>query len=150
MPQSLGRLVIHLIFSTKERRAMIGEALQPDVNRYIAGILKKLECPAVIVGGAADHVHVLFNLNRSRSVSDVVEEVKTGSSKWIKTKGEGLDAFAWQNGYGAFSVSESMVAQVKTYIEKQAEHHRKTSFQEELVAFLKKHRIEYDEKFIWE
>jgi putative transposase len=150
MAQSLANIVIHLIFSTKERREMITQTVQDDLYGYMAGILQNLGAPAVIIGGTKDHVHILFNHPKTLAVAKVVEEVKRGSSKWIKTKGREFNAFAWQNGYGAFSVSESNVDAVKTYISRQEEHHKKFSFQDELRRFLEKNKIKFDEKYLWD
>ena len=138
MPQSLSRVALHLVFSTKDRMQLITNPVQPELNKYIASILKSLDCPAIIVESLPDHVHVLFNLSRAQSISKVVEEVKKRSSKWIKTKGADFEFFSWQRGYGVFSVSESRVGAVRSYIENQHEHHRKLSFQEEFIIFLKK------------
>jgi putative transposase len=150
MAQSLANIVIHLIFSTKDRREMITKTIQDDLNGYMAGILQNLGAPAIIIGGTKDHVHILFNLPKTLAVAKAVEEVKRGSSKWIKTKGRDFSTFAWQNGYGAFSVSESNVEAVKTYISRQEEHHKKFSFQDELRRFLEKNKIRFDEKYLWD
>ena len=150
MPQSLASLHIHLIFSTKNREAIISEKIRPDLHAYMATVLNNLGCPALLINSMDDHVHLLFDLGRTVSVSTVVEEVKKTSSKWIKTKGESFSLFAWQAGYGAFAVSESNVAEVRAYIANQAEHHRKRSFQEEYRSFLERHRIAYDERHVWD
>jgi len=150
MPQSLSNIVIHLIFSTKERRKIIAEDITPELHRYLAAILKNLGCPAITIGSRPDLVHVLFNMAKTQSVSAVAEEVKKGSSKWIKTKGEQYQIFSWQRGYGAFSVSESNVDAVRKYVDAQEEHHRKMSFEEELIKFLSRNKIAYDEKYLWD
>ncbi|HUT54733.1 MAG TPA: IS200/IS605 family transposase [bacterium] len=116
MAQSLANIVIHLIFSTKERRAMIPKGVQTDLYAYLAGILHNLDAPAIIIGGTEEHVHILFNHPKTLAVSKVVEEVKRGASKWMKMRGPEFSAFVWQNGYGAFSVSESNVDAVRAYI----------------------------------
>jgi putative transposase len=150
MPQSLANIVIHLIFSTKERRKYITDEIKPELHRYLATVLKNLACPAITIGSQADHVHVLFILAKTQSVSAVAEEIKKSSSKWIKAKGEAFGSFSWQRGYGAFSVSESNVEAVRKYVDGQEEHHRKMSFMEELIVFLKKNNIAYDERYLWD
>jgi REP element-mobilizing transposase RayT len=113
-------------------------------------VLKNFGCPAELINSVPDHVHILFELARTVSLSDAVEEIKKVSSKWIKTQGAEYAQFAWQSGYGAFSVSESNIALVRKYIVGQKEHHRKKSFQEEYLAFLKRHRLPYNEKYLWD
>ncbi|MBI5527757.1 MAG: IS200/IS605 family transposase [Deltaproteobacteria bacterium] len=150
MPQSLARILLHITFSTKNREPCLTPDIQAELYRYIAGTLKELNCPAIVVGGYADHVHLLFVLSRNIPVSKLVEEVKKSSSKWIKTKGPFLLNFHWQNGYSAFSVSQSNEDVVRKYIEGQVEHHRKVTFQEELRGFLEKHKVAFDEKYVWD
>jgi putative transposase len=150
MSQSLARLHLHLIFSTKNRQALLPENIRPDLHAYMATVLNNLGCPALLINSMEDHVHLLFDLSRTVSVSTAVEEVKKTSSKWIKTKGELFSLFAWQAGYGAFAVSESNVSEVRAYIANQAEHHRKRSFQDEYRSFLKRHGIAYDERYAWD
>ena len=149
MPQSLSRVLVHLIFSTKNREGMIRKEVLPDLHGYIVGILKNLECPSIQTGGVEDHVHMLFCLNRTVTQAQVVEEVKKASSKWMKDEG-GCEGFAWQAGYGAFSVSESNVEAVKAYIQNQEEHHRKVTFQDEYRKFLEKHQVGWDERYVWD
>jgi REP element-mobilizing transposase RayT len=148
--QSLAKNLIHLIYSTKHRTPCLTPAVRPGLFAYKAGILKHWHSPALIIGGVADHVHLLFCLSKNHALAKVVEEVKKGSSKWLKTQGEEFLEFHRQAGYGAFSVSPSNVEAVKAYIERQEEHHRKRSFQEELRAFLKRHGIEFDERYVWD
>ena len=150
MPQSLARLCVHLVFSTKHREPCLHDRVRPDLHAYMATVLKNLGCPVLIINSIHDHVHVLIDLGRTVSVSAAVEEVKKSSSKWIKTQGDGFAAFAWQAGYGAFAVSESNVAAVRQYIATQEEHHRKISFQDEYRAFLTKHNIAFDERYVWD
>ena len=149
MSQSLAKNTIHLIFSTQDRRPWLKESVRPAIYSYLAGIFQKWESPAIIVGGYDDHVHCLFLLNKNHPLKKIVEEVKKGSSKWIKTLGDGPAEFSWQNGYGAFSVSESNVREVKDYISRQAEHHRRTTFQDELRQLLARHGIAANERYIW-
>ena len=150
MPQSLARVTLHVIFGTKLREPMIGASIRGELHAYVGGILGDLKCVPIAVNGTADHVHVLCGLSRTISLADLIEEVKKSSSKWIKTKSPMLRNFQWQGGYAASSVSESNVDAVKAYVEGQEEHHRKMTFQEEYVAFLKRHHIEYDERYVWE
>jgi putative transposase len=149
MSQSLAKNTIHLVFSTKDRHLWLNEALRPRVYAYLAGIFEQCESPALLIGGAEDHVHSLFLLSKNHPLKKIVEEIKKGSSIWIKPHGEGLADFAWQGGYGAFSVSESNVPEVKKYIERQAEHHRTMTFQDELRQLLARHGIAGDERYLW-
>jgi putative transposase len=150
MPQSLARLHVHLVFSTKNREPFLTDDVRDSLHRYMATVLQNFDCPAVLINSVTDHVHILFELGRTVAVSDAVEEVKKTSSKWIKTQGGEFAKFAWQAGYGAFAVSESNVAAVRKYIADQPEHHRKKSFQEEYRAFLKRHCVPFDEKYVWD
>jgi REP element-mobilizing transposase RayT len=150
MPQSLARLHIHLIFSTKNRARVLSDGIRDSLHRYLATVLQNLGCPPVLINSVEDHVHILFELARTVAVSDVVEEGKKSSSKWLKTQGNEFASFAWQAGYGAFAVSESNVAAVCQYIAGQAEHHRQKSFQEEYRAFLERHNVTFDERYVWD
>jgi putative transposase len=116
----------------------------------MAGVLRDLGCPAVIVNSVEDHVHILFELARTVAVCDAVEEVKKRSSKWLKTQGPDLSAFAWQAGYGAFAVSKSRVDTVREYVARQREHHRTREFQDEYRALLQRHEIGFDERYVWD
>lgn len=147
MPQSLAKVYVHLVFSTLDREPWLVETIRPALFAYLAGILPNHDCAAVKIGGLADHVHVLFVLARTITLSKVVEEVKKGSSKWLKT--QGVPAFAWQAGYGAFSVSASQVEAVSRYIENQEGHHRKATFQEEFRQFCRRYRVDFDERYAW-
>jgi putative transposase len=149
MSQSLANIIVHLIFSTKERFPFLHEEIQQELNPYLASILKDLESPAIKIGSVTDHVHLLFRLSKNLAICDAVEKLKTGSSKWVKQKGGLLLKFHWQNGYGAFSVSQSNAPEVVCYIEGQKEHHRKKTFQEEFRSFLVKYQIPFDERYIW-
>lgn len=150
MPQSLVKNCLHLIFSTKHRVHLLDEEIQPEMFRYIGGILKQLDCVPAQVGGYNNHIHALFLLNKNLSLVKVVEEAKSHSSRWVKTKGEAYRNFYWQNGYGAFSVNPSEIDKVIAYIMNQKEHHRKVSFEDECRAFLKKYGVEYDERYVWD
>ncbi len=151
MPQSLSNVLVHVVFSTKHRRPFLRLPEHRDtIAGYVVGILKNIHCPSLIIGGTEDHVHLLCNLHRTIAVAQLVEEVKTGSSARIKEEGLDLRDFYWQNGYGAFSVSQSHVDQVKAYIAGQAEHHRKRTFQGEFRLLLERHGIEFDERYVWD
>ena len=150
MPQSLSSILIHLIFSTKNREPLLSPEIDAELYPYIASIFKAMKSPALIIDGASDHLHTLFSLSRVVTIADLVEEVKTESSKWIKTKGQEFRNFHWQNGYGAFSISQSEVATVKRYIRRQKEHHRRVTFQDEYRRFLAAYEVEYDERYVWD
>src|SRR5271167_497509 len=146
MPQSLARLHVHLVFSTKHRERILTESVRASLHAYMATVLQNFSCPALLINSVADHVHILFELGRTVAVSAAVEEVKTSSSKWLKTQSPEFSRFAWQAGYGAFSVSESNVATVRDYIANQAEHHRVKSFMDEYRTFLARHGVSFDER----
>jgi len=150
MAQSLAKNLVHLIFSTKNRQPLISEEVQSCLHRYMTGIFRDLGSPVLCVNSVPDHIHILFNLNKNRALADVIMEIKRGTSKWIKTQGPLLRRFNWQSGYGAFSVSQSAVAQVTRYIVEQPKHHRKKTFQEEFCAFLRRYDIEFDDRYIWD
>ncbi len=150
MGQSLVKNFVHLVFSTKYRQPLITPAIEAELHTYIGGICKKLECPPVKVGGYTDHIHVLCLLSKKITLMKLMEEMKSHSSKWIKTKGTEFSNFYWQDGYGAFSVNPAEVNTVIHYIENQKEHHSKKIFQEEYRAFLKKYKVEYDERYVWD
>jgi putative transposase len=148
MPQSLAKNLVHLVYSTKHRERTISAALREKLYAYQAGIYREWENPALVIGGTDDHVHSLFILSKKHALMKIVEEVKKGSSKWMKE--QGVERFYWQSGYAGFSVSESMVPTVRRYIERQEEHHKTQSFQDELRVLLVKHGIEFDERYVWD
>ncbi|GDY12841.1 transposase [Planctomycetota bacterium] len=150
MPQSLARIQIHLVFSTKHREPRITDDLRATLHAYMATVLQNMDCPAVLINSVEDHVHILFELARTRTISEVVESVKVSSSKWVKTQGSDHAGFSWQAGYGAFSVSESQVAVVRAYIAGQKEHHLRSTFQDEYRSFLERHRMGFDERYVWD
>jgi REP element-mobilizing transposase RayT len=151
MPQSLSNVLVHVVFSTKHRRPFLRLPEHRDtIAGYMVGVLKNIHCPSLIIGGTEDHVHFVCNLHRTVAIAQLVEAVKTGSSARIKEEGLDLRDFYWQNGYGAFSVSQSHVGQVKAYIAGQEEHHRKRTFQEEFRLLLERHGIEFDERYVWD
>jgi putative transposase len=150
MPQSLAQIYVHFIWSTKNREPHLSDSLLlKDTHAYLGGIAKTLECNPVCIGGIADHVHLLVAMGRTCSAADFAKETKRNSTKWLK-EAKGLNAFAWQSGYGAFSVSHSNVEKVIQYITHQAEHHRKVTFQEEYRTFMQKHGLIWDEKYVWD
>ena len=149
MPQSLSKVLVHLIFSTKHREPLINPEIRPRLHAYIVGILDNLKSPSLQTGGVADHVHSLFLLHRTISQADLIEEVKKSSSKWMKADG-GVPGFTWQGGYGAFSIGESQADTVIRYIQNQEGHHRKVTFQDEFRKFLEKYKVAYDERYVWD
>ncbi len=149
MGQSLIKNYIHLIFSTKSRENFIDENIENELFSYLGGICKNLECNPVQMGGYRNHVHILCLLSPKITLAKLLEELKSHSSKWIKTKGEKYSNFYWQNVYGAFSVNPNQIDVVKKYIINQKEHHKIKSFQEEYLQILKKYDIEFDEKYLW-
>ncbi len=150
MPQSISKLYAHLIFSTKDRYPFLVPAIRDRVHAYMSVLLRDMGSPYVFVGGVADHVHILYELNRTLAVSEYVEQVKRESSKFVKTLGDRLDKFYWQRGYGIFSVSPTHRESVVKYIQNQEEHHRAKTFQEEYREFLIRYEIEFDERYVWD
>ena len=148
MPHTFTSLLAHIIFSTKERAPLIDAELRPQLHAYLGGIIRELNGTPLVINGVADHVHLLVALPPTISTSDAMRVLKTNSSRWIhETRRK---PFGWQTGYGAFSVSKSNVIAVSQYIARQEEHHRKVSFKEEFLSFLKRHGLEFDERYIWE
>lgn len=151
MSQSLAQIYLHIVFSTKDRRAYLQDAsLRAELHNYLGGTCNTLDCPVIRVGGVADHVHILCRFGKTIKVADFVRELKRDSSKWLKTKSPSLDDFHWQKGYGAFSVSPSHVEALRRYIGNQEEHHRTESFQDEFRRLLRKYQVEYDERYVWD
>jgi len=150
MAQSLSAIYVHLVFSTKHREPLLLQPVRGQMHAYLATVLKNRDCPAIKVGGTSDHVHSLFRLSKNLALAEVVEEIKTSSSKWVKTQGRALGGFHWQSGYGGFSVSRAEVDGVVDYIEKQEAHHSAVSFQEEYRRFLESYAVEYDDRYAWD
>jgi putative transposase len=148
MPQSLANILIHAIWSTKERHPFISDDIRAGLHGYMAGVLKNLESPALIINSVADHVHILCQLSKNLAACKLVEEVKKSSSKWMKE--QGVLQFAWQNGYGLFSVSQSNADPVRKYIEEQGEHHKKRDFKDEFREFCKRYNVPMDERYVWD
>jgi putative transposase len=150
MPQSLSAVYIHLVFSTKERRPFLrNEKVRELLYSQIGGISKKLGCAPIITGGVEDHVHLLARFGRTITQAEWVKEVKRVSNLWLK-ENYSIRDFEWQGGYADFSVSASNLERVKNYIASQHEHHHKISFQDELRALLRRHKVEWDERYIWD
>jgi REP element-mobilizing transposase RayT len=151
MPQSLTQIYLHIVFSTKDRRALLKDKpFRARTHAYLAGICKNLDCPALIVGGIEDHVHILCRFGKTTAVADLIRELKRDSSKWIKTEKRGLAEFHWQAGYGAFSISPSHLEALKVYILNQEEHHRREGFQAEFRRLCKKYGVAIDERYVWD
>ncbi|HQU45839.1 MAG TPA: IS200/IS605 family transposase [Pirellulales bacterium] len=151
MPQSLSDVLIHIVFSTKNRAPFLkSPELRERLEAYIVGTLTNLDCHSIITGSVEDHIHILCHLSRTMTIAQLVKEIKASSSAWVKEQDRRLDDFYWQAGYGAFSVSRSNVEQVRQYIANQEEHHRTRTFQEEFRLLLKRHGIEYDERYVWD
>lgn len=138
-----------MIFSTKDRVDLIREDVKDGLHGYLATVCRELGSDLCIVGGTGNHAHVLCNLPRTIAIAKLVEEIKRPSSKWMKQQ-HGVRAFAWQNGYGAFSIGESQLAAARKYVENQAGHHQRKTFQEEFREFLKRYNIAYDERYVWD
>ena len=149
MGQSLVKNYIHIVFSTKNREALIFPPFEEELHKYLGGICNHLECQVIKVGGFVDHVHILCMLSKKISVMKLVEELKTSSSKWMKTRDKTLEFFYWQDGYGAFSVDAKGVDRVASYIENQHVHHKGKAYKDELISLLKRHEVDFDEKYIW-
>ncbi len=150
MPQSLSRIILHIVFSTKNREPFLKDEIGKRMHAYLATVCRDCDAEAYRVGGVADHVHLACKLPRTITVSKLLETTKKESSKWIKKQGDGYKNFYWQGGYGAFSVSPSHLDPLIAYVENQAEHHRKETFQDEFRRLLKKYGIDYDERYVWD
>ncbi len=151
MPQSLARIVIHIIFSTKHREPFLKDReVRSRLHAYMAVVLQGVKCDPILINGTEDHVHILCNFSRTITVANLIETVKTAPSKWMKDQGPRYEEFYWQGGYGAFSTSQSDVEEVRSYIADQEEHHRHVSFQDEFRELCRKHGIEIDERYAWD
>lgn len=150
MPQSLSNVLVHFVFSTKDRRPYIQDDIELKLYRYIMGICNNLECPLYQIGGIEDHVHILLSLSRKISLGDLIGDIKAHSSKWIKKQGKDYEDFSWQSGYGAFSIGKSSFNDAISYIANQKEHHKTKSFQNEYLALLQKYDVSYDERYLWD
>jgi len=151
MPQSLSAVYIHLVFSTKERKPFLRDRdMRESLHAYLGGISKTLDCPPITVGGTEDHVHLLTRFGRTITQAEWVKELKRVSNLWLKEQSRTYADFQWQGGYADFSVSPSNLERVKIYIANQEDNHRKLSFQDELRALLRKHKAEWDERYVWD
>jgi len=151
MPQSLSVIYVHLVFSTKDRRPFLrDQKLRGTLHAYLGEVSKRLDCPPILVGGVEDHVHILARFGRTISQAEWVKELKRVSNQWLKEQGVDFTGFEWKGGYADFSVSQSNLEQVKEYVARQEEHHRKLTFQDELRALLRKHQVQWDERYIWD
>ena len=150
MPQSLVKNYLHIVFSTKYRYPFIDDNIKNELFSYLGGICKSLDCYPIIVGGYSDHIHILCLLSRKIALMKLIESLKSGSSKWIKTQGLPYQKFYWQGGYASFSINEDLVEIVKNYIVKQEEHHKNNSFKREYLSFLKQYNLSYDERYVWD
>ena len=150
MPQSLSRLLVHLVFSTKHREPRLDDALRPSLFVYMAEIGRDLGCEVYRVGGVADHVHLAVELSRTITAADFVKKVKQASNVWLKRRSKRHDGFEWQVGYGVFSLGQSQLSKLTDYIDRQEEHHRRQTFQEEYLALLVKYGVTPDERYLWD
>lgn len=149
MSQSLSKLFIHLIFHIKSTSVKIRKEDKNDLYSYIGAIIKDNDSIPILINGVEDHIHILCVLSKNIALAKLVEEIKRHSSRWIKTRGTYYSTFSWQGGYGGFSISPSLHDKTKLYIKNQEEHHKKMSFKEEYLLFLKEYGIEYDERYLW-
>ncbi len=151
MPQSLANVLLHVVFSTKNRTPWLQKPeIREATNAYMVGTLREIGCPSLIVNCVDDHLHCLCQLGRTTTIAHLIESMKSSSSSWLKTRDPALKGFYWQAGYGVFSVSQSNVDQVRAYIANQEEHHRKVSFQDEFRSMLQRSGITWDERYVWD
>jgi putative transposase len=150
MPQSLGYVLVHVVFSTKDRRALLVEPIRAALHAYLAGAVRTAGCDCYRVGGVEDHVHLAIRLSRTVSIAALIEDVKTSSSKWLKSRSPEFVRFAWQRGYGVFSVGPRDLDALVAYIDGQVEHHRTRTFQDEYRVLLDRCGLEYDERYVWD
>ena len=149
MAQTVTSLLVHIVFSTKDRQDLIDTNIEPRLYSYLGGIARKMESRLLNAGCTANHVHLLISQSKNIALATLLEELKKSSSKWIKQQDREYLKFGWQDGYGGFSVGTLQVPQIKAYLAKQKEHHRKTTFQEEFIDFLNRYEIEYKEEYLW-
>jgi REP element-mobilizing transposase RayT len=150
MSQSLSKVLLHIVFSTKNRQKTIPKHLRAKLHAYLAGVCRSKGSEAYRVGGTDDHVHIACTLPRPLTMAKLVEEIKKPSSLWMKQQEGGTGQFSWQAGYGIFSLGQSQLPALLRYIDNQEEHHRTKSFKEELLELLEKYGVEYDEKYLWD
>lgn len=150
MPQSLSFVLIHVIFSTKNRDKLLVAPVREELHAYLATVARNLGCEAYRVGGVEDHVHCAIRLSRTISIAELMEKLKTSSSQWLKEQSPRLKKFRWQRGYGCFSVGPADLDALCLYIDNQEEHHKTRTFQEEFRMFLTKYGVEFDEAYVWD
>lgn len=150
MPQSLAKIYVHLVFSTKHRERLLPDDIRQELHAYQGGILNGLGCTPVEINSEPDHAHILFVLARTEPLSNVAGQLKKSSNDWLRANDSRFAQFYWQAGYGAFSVSQSAVEEVRQYIRNQREHHQRASFQDEFRALLRRYEIEFDEQYVWD
>ncbi len=152
MPQSVARVSVHIVYSTKHRKPWLDSIdLRSELYAYKATILKNnVDSPAIVIGGVEDHIHALCLLSRKFAIMKVIEEMKKETTKWLKRKDNRLSEFAWQSGYGVFGVSESNIPRVRSYIENQVQHHKRITFKDEFRAICQKHSVNLDERYAWD
>lgn len=150
MAQSLAKVYLHVIFSTKNRAPRLADDWREELFQVLGGTANNLGCQSLIVGGVADHVHMLLQLSRTITVTDAVGKIKSTSSNWVNQACRLAEEFHWQAGYAAFSVSQSSVESVRQYVRRQPEHHAAQSFQGELREWLRRYEIEWDERYVWD
>ncbi len=149
MASTYTSILLHIVFSTKNRVNLIAPEIEPKLHNYMAGIVSNLECRQLCAGGTRNHVHLLVSMSKKITVVDFFEVLKKESSKWVKTQGALFDGFYWQEGYGAFTIGQSGVAALRKYIANQKKHHEAVSFEEEFLELLRRYEIPYDERHIW-
>lgn len=149
MPQSLVKILVHVVFSTKNRADLIMPEIEDGLFRYIHGIVENNKSKLILAGGTMNHIHLLISLARTMDISKLIGDIKRSSSIWIKEQGD-FREFYWQEGYGAFSVGQSQVPALMKYIARQKEHHARKDFQTEIRGLLAKYEVEYDERYVWD
>lgn len=150
MSQSLSLVIVHIVFSTKDRHPFLNDDMQPRLHAYLATVARDHDCDCFCAGGVADHVHLAVRLSRTMTIATLIQKFKTSSSKWLKFQSPQLRAFAWQNGYAVFSVSPKHLDALRQYINEQEQHHKKRDFKKELLALLTQYGVEYDEQYLWD
>jgi putative transposase len=150
MPQSLSLVIIHVVFSTEDREPWIAPAMRPRLHAYLAEVARDIGCEAYRVGGVADHVHLALSLPRTVTQSDLVKQLKTASNHWLGNQDARYAGFAWQRGYGIFSIGKSQLSELVQYIDKQERHHKVRTFQDEFRALLQRYELKYDEAYVWD
>jgi REP element-mobilizing transposase RayT len=150
MPQSLSQVIVHVVFSTKNRKRWLDDGIRPSLHAYLATVLRDNESQAFRIGGVDDHIHAACTLPRSMNQMDLVSLMKVSSSKWLKKQRGDFSQFHWQRGYGAFSISNSHLDKLLQYIDCQETHHKRMSFQEEFIELLKRYNLQYDERYVWD